>query len=272
MQAKENDIMDARGFLIIVLAQLLVLCFSALFTCSWILETSSDRVILLGIANEFYYNVGLHGMIWEIVVFFVISFFLRLSLYLYPRILLILSLILYTLSGTVITCHLSSVIICSEASYIFDESNIGEKSIASESTTTLHCDASSPSAIRGRSAIYISTPLILFSFLFAHMNNFISLHGLAFLEQSIIRSIIQNTVFILFIVCGCVCIIDDSVWDWKYAYTCLFTLGFTAYLNGVSTYILFSPNKGKDIWQTAALVYLQPLVLVEDSIKTCLTT
>jgi hypothetical protein len=241
-----------HGFLWILLFQVLFLVFSVLLTCLW---TNAERVLV--VADAFYHSQGLIS--WGIVAFVSTSVFLRLSLHLYPRVLLILSLLFHAVSGTVIVCHLSSLILCNNFSHLYDG---GGGDIDG-------CSAASASTVRGQNAIYISVPLLLFSFVAVHLTNIRHPHAT---EESVTLSIIVSTVFILFVECGSVCIIDDTIWDWKYAYACLFTLGFTVYFNGVSTYILFSQrSEESDKWQRAALVYLQPLLLMEDSVRACLS-
>jgi hypothetical protein len=87
-------------------------------------------------------------------------------------------------------------------------------------------------------------------------------------------SITLNVILILFIACGSVCVIDDNTWDWKYAYVFIFTIGMTSYINGISIFIYFSNDakKAYDAWQLVAIVYLQPLLFIEEAIITCLTT
>jgi hypothetical protein len=246
-----------RGFLLILLFQVLFLVFSILLTCLW---TNAERVLV--VADALYHTQGL--MSWGIVAFVSTSVCLRLSLHLYPRILLILSLLFHTVAGTVIACHLSSLILCNNFSHLYYGEGGGDD------IDIDGCNTASPSTVRGQNAVYISVPLLLFSFVAVHMINVHRPHNTE--AQSVNVSIIVSTIFILFVECGSVCIIDDTIWDWKYAYACLFTVGFTVYLNGVSTYVLFTQrSEESDKWERAALVYLQPLLLMEDSVKACLT-
>ena len=236
--------MQNKGFLCILLAQV---SFLVLFVLSVTSVSSSTH---LDIALFFRHTIAFEGetLFLEVLVFIITTLFMRVSIEIYPRILLILSLIFYTLSGSFIVAHLASLLVCAD-----DDT----------------CMYSDSDTMRGRNTIYLSAPLPILSFLLVHgMNFYMGLNG------AVLQAIVRNTLFILFTVSCAICIIDDDVWDWKYAYAFLFTLGITTYLNGVSTFILISKEAEiiQDVWQMTALVFLQPLLFVEESVKLCLTT
>ena len=243
--------MARASFMFILLLQLLFLCVSIVIcSVSWNTFIPGE-VQELEAANVFLYHMGIRGMMWEFVSFVLASILLRVCIQLQPKILLILSLLCYTISGTFLVCHVACILICSG-----DE---GEG-----------CTAMSPSTIRGQNAVFISVSLIFTSFFIIHILNYYTKVNV---DDIVLNTIIQNSLFILFVACGSICIIDDNIWDWKYAYSFLFTLGITTYINSFSAFILVSNhNQEHDMWQTASLVFLQPLLFVEESIRICLTT
>lgn len=238
----------ARGrqylFLFILLAQISVLSLF-IFSVTWHLSDSSTHLIVPFFFSQ-HVNFEGGGVFWEIIIFVITSILMRISMELYPRILLISALFAYTLSGSFIATHLASLlVVCTHDTCVISD--------------------------YGKNTIYVSTPLLVIAFLFIHTLNIYQ--DIKTQKEAVISAIARNTMIVLFIVCTSICIIDDSAWDWDYAYAFLFTLALTTYLNGFSTFILFSKEvHDKDVWQMAALVYLQPLLFIEDSVKVCLTT
>jgi hypothetical protein len=194
---------EGRGFLAILLCQVSFLAAAVLST---------------GAFAEALYR----SQWWEGLAFALACVCLRLSLH--HRRLLWLALLLYTLAGTVLVCHLAALLL--------------------------------PDA-QGRSALYISAPLLPLSFAVVHLHR----------ARTVRESVLLSAALILFVECASVCILDDRVWDWRYAYACLFTVGGAVYVNAVSTYVLLEKLSAEDAWQGAALVYLQPLLLVEDALR-----
>lgn len=237
-------------FLIILFVQLFFLSlFILLCSVSFIPETSQE----LEAASAFRHYMGLRWMVWEVLCVFLASILMRVCLNVQPRILLILSIVLYTIVGTFVACHITSILICG-------------------TTDGDVCALSDPSTIRGQRAIFVSTPWLTLSFIINHLMYYNPK------EESMIiwRTLLQNTFMIVFSACISVCIIDDSEWDWKYAFAFLFTLGVTTYINVFSTFIRFSKDfhsyEDQDMWKLTAMIYLQPLFCLEESIKICLTT
>jgi hypothetical protein len=242
----ENTRQRQYLFLCILLAQISFLASFVLSVTSSVSSSSAHLDIALFFRRTIGFEEG--SLVLEGLVFIITTLFMRVFIEIYPRILLLLSLLFYTLSGSFIVAHLASLLVCADDDTCLD---------------------SDPDTERGRNTIYISAPLLILSFLLVHgMNFYLGLKG------AVLQAIARNTMFILFTVSCAICILDDDVWDWKYAYAFLFTLGITTYLNGVSTFILVSKEGEiiQDVWQTAALVFLQPLLFVEESVKLCLTT
>lgn len=257
----------SNKFLLILLFQLILLSVSIL-SCTVSFIPGEEPAYLL-LQNRF----GIHGLFWEVVVFLILYILLRVCIVLEPNILRIVTFWMYTISGIFIACHLASILICSGHQHKDDDAL---------------CLDSSPSVIRGQNAIYISAPLFVLSFLMVHMSNCYHRYYYADISLNyndtngiVWDAILQNALFIIFAACISVCIIDDITWDWKYAYAFLFTAGITTYINGFSTFIFMTTTTGKndthdmilqeDYWTVAALVFLQPLLFVEDTIKFCLT-
>lgn len=239
-----------RGFLLILLTQLLFLSCAIFLTAS--LHDDSGKILVL--ANWMHSDMGIVWIAYELAVLLGICILMRVCIHAREgkwRLLQIGSLVLYTISGALLICHLASLVIC-----------------YSEGNAQRPCLASTPSSVEGRNAVYISTALLVPSFIFTHVINYESKSSGDLMSM---RTIITNTLFILFATCSSICVIDDYVWDWKYAYTTLFTLGFTTYVSGFSTLVSFSQSEADPVFITL-FFFLQPLLLLETMLENCLTS
>ena len=249
------------NFLLILLAQVFILSFVLIFTASF---TSKEGI--LDVAKVFYTEIGVYGLLWELGLLVLSCVFLRLCVNNPSRHApLIASLVMYTAAGCLILSHLVSLLICYNTDAI-------------EIRSGAECLASSESGIRGRNAVYIGAGLLVPSFIFIHLLNFRGgAQHFEKAEEMAEKAILVTTVMLIFTVCGIICIIDDSVWDWKYAYTFLFSLCISAYLSGFSTFIVFNQEgefattSNHQYPHMAALFFLQPLLFLEASIKICLS-
>ena len=235
-------------FLLIIMFQLLFIGLFVIYVVSWSGDTTTQ---VLEVASTLQ---SLASCIFSAIAFLVTTLIMRCTLYLRPRLLLCFSLLLHTISSTWVICCLSSILVCS-TNEVFSDA----------------CLSTSPSTIRGQNAAYISVSLLVLSFFLIHFANHI-ISDIQATSNRVIDTIARNSMLIIFISCGSVCIIDDVVWDWKYAFAFLFTLGITTYINTISTFVFYSNESSSiDAWQLVALVYLQPFLFIEDSMKICLT-
>ena len=109
---------------------------------------------------------------------------------------------------------------------------------------------------RGQMAVAIGCVSILVSFL-----------GIQLQSQPLPGVLLQSTAIVLFVFGSAIVVLDDRVWEWKYAYVMLFSLAAAAYLNGLATYL--SPA-GLDPLTTCAHVILQPVIFAEGWMTACL--
>lgn len=253
-----------QGFLFVQLCQLLFLSGSMIFTASFIADGSQE----LNIAHAFQKNLtSIEAISIEFGVFFSSCIFLRLLLYSKNTLLLLCSMIFYTICGAILVCHISSMIVCHE--------------------NEEQCLASSTQTFRGRNAVYLSAALLILPIF---VNYYIDVTYSSSPSSETMNdegknisfiAIISNSIIVIFVAICTICIIDDAVWDWRYAYAILFTLAITTYISGISSYILFEDHHNKstlfllekttrDALQIEALVILQPLLFVEASVRICM--
>jgi hypothetical protein len=251
-------------FLFIQLCQVLFLSGSMVLTASFIADGSQG----LNIAHAFHKNLNAKEAIpVEIALFFTTCLLLRLFLNFKRTLLLLTTLILYTACGAFMVCHICSLVICDDEE---------------------ECPVDSPIISRGRNAVYLGAILLILPLFVVYYINFIHNDILlddhhewsTMVEKISLVAIISNTIVVVFVACCTVCIIDDTVWDWRYGYALLFTLAITTYISGVSSYILFEEKTvgfslektTRNALQTQVLIILQPLLFVEASIKLCMIT
>ena len=221
--------------------QLFIIALGVLQTISW----SSDATLEAAYALQ-----GNAYCMTAAAAFLIASFFLRCSMYIRPRLLLVMTILLFTLSGTFVLCCLSSILVCSSSELFSD-----------------HCRCNAESTVRGQNAVYISISLLVLSFFTIHY----AIHRSTNTKGMVMDTIARNTMLIMFVSCASVCVIDDNIWDWKYAFAFLFTLGLTTYINTLSAFVFHSNETDNDAWQLVGLVYLQPFLFIEDSLKACLS-
>lgn len=240
---------DMLAFFAILFTQLVFL------SCAILCTVSLRDGKKITVADWLHNGMGTQGLVYEMGALFVTCVLMRGCMAMKrndgeSRVLPAGALVLYTLVGTFLICHLASLVIC------YTDNN-------KEKT----CLVTTPSIVQGQNAVYIATALLVPSFIFVHAY---FRHGG---DPMGIRVIITNTLFILFASCSGICVVDDYVWDWKYAYTTLFALGFTTYISGFSTFV--SPTKEEeavDPLLTTLVFFLQPFLLVETALRLCLSS
>ena len=120
---------------------------------------------------------------------------------------------------------------------------------------------------RGKLAIALGCMSLLVSFITIQ---FVWLHyywqqNEGAVNTIVMRIITQSTVIVCFIFGASIVVIDDRVWEWRYAYAILFTVLISAYLNGFTAFFHLQNNKNNASAATVcAEIILQPILFIEE--------
>jgi hypothetical protein len=95
------------------------------------------------------------------------------------------------------------------------------------------------------------------------------------LNRKVHGSAVQSAGLCLFASALCLIIIDDRIWDWRYAATVFASLILSVYLNAVCTWMLAvvetdAAGAAKSAFHVTALIILQPILFAENWVLLCL--